>query len=612
MRYDRVVGYMNRSHGVRSPLLVGFCLLIAAVLSACSGGETDRDALVRLYLTTDGPRWDRVDNWLSNAPTSEWYGVTTDDNGRVTELRLPDNELREEIPAELALLSNLAVLDLAQNRFSGEIPSALGQLNNLALLDLSDNNLIGEIPAELGRLTSLTTLNLGNNQLTGEIPAELGRLDNAEVLDLTDNRLVGSFAAGPSDFANLRVLSLGGNELTGCIPDAWGTRQADDVFDLEMPVSTMRDVGLPFCGYPGREDRDTLVALYLAADGSNWKNADNWLSGAPIGEWHGVTTDESGRVTELILHSNGLRGEILSKLDVLTSLTVLNLAYNDLSGEIPPRLGSLGNLHKLILSYNDMIGEIPPGLGDLNKLTLLNLAGNRLSGEIPIELGRLENLQMLDLGGNQLSGEIPVELGRLESLYTLGLEGNQLSGAIPVELGRLENLQMLDLEGNQLSGYADREDRDALIAFYHSTGGRTWRVSGNWLTNLPIGRWHGVTTDESGRVAELKLEYNQLRGPIPAELGNLVNLRALHLLNNRLLGVIPAELGKLANLIHTGPRWEWVERSDTGGIGKSGRSEAAYLICQRFKRGDTSRTGQPSQRGKARAGHQPVERGDTA
>ena len=41
------------------------------------------------------------DDWLSNAPMGEWKGVTTDSDGRVTELDLGFNRLSGEIPSEL-------------------------------------------------------------------------------------------------------------------------------------------------------------------------------------------------------------------------------------------------------------------------------------------------------------------------------------------------------------------------------------------------------------------------------------------------------------------------------------------------------------------------------
>ena len=62
------------------------------------------------------------------------------------------------------------------------------------------------------------------------------------------------------------------------------------------------------------DDRAVLEALYHATDGANWTNDRNWLTNAPISAWHGVTADRSGRVTELRLRENALRGEIPSEL----------------------------------------------------------------------------------------------------------------------------------------------------------------------------------------------------------------------------------------------------------------------------------------------------------
>ena len=91
-------------------------------------------------------------------------------------------------------------------------------------------------------------------------------------------------------------------------------------------------------------------------------------------------------------------------------------------------------------------------------------------------------------------------------------------------------------------------DRAALVALYNATDGANWEISTNWLTDRPIGEWHGVTVDGDGRVTKLGLAQNQLSGPIPAELGRLANLKLLWLSGNQLSGPIPAELGGLTNL----------------------------------------------------------------
>ena len=91
-------------------------------------------------------------------------------------------------------------------------------------------------------------------------------------------------------------------------------------------------------------------------------------------------------------------------------------------------------------------------------------------------------------------------------------------------------------------------DREVLAVLYYKTDGPNWVNSDNWLTAAPLKTWYGVITDSSGRVSRVHLDYNNLSGPIPPELGDLTNLRHLGLNGNDLSGRIPPELGNLANL----------------------------------------------------------------
>ena len=91
-------------------------------------------------------------------------------------------------------------------------------------------------------------------------------------------------------------------------------------------------------------------------------------------------------------------------------------------------------------------------------------------------------------------------------------------------------------------------DRDALVTLYNATSGGGWANNDNWLSDKPLGEWHGVDVDDSGGVVRLSLGFNELAGPIPAELGSLSNLETLYLGFNELAGPIPAELGSLSNL----------------------------------------------------------------
>lgn len=91
-------------------------------------------------------------------------------------------------------------------------------------------------------------------------------------------------------------------------------------------------------------------------------------------------------------------------------------------------------------------------------------------------------------------------------------------------------------------------DRAALVALYNATDGPNWTRSQNWLSSAPLHLWKGVSTSRSGRVTTLSLEWNNLSGPLPPELGNLSQLQRLYLYSNDLVGPIPPELGNLTDL----------------------------------------------------------------
>ena len=92
-------------------------------------------------------------------------------------------------------------------------------------------------------------------------------------------------------------------------------------------------------------------------------------------------------------------------------------------------------------------------------------------------------------------------------------------------------------------------DRDALVALYNATDGDNWRDNTNWLSDAPLGRWYGVTTDSDGRVTKLVLPRNDLSGEMPEELGQLRRLTHLVLWDNDLSGEIPEALGDLSELV---------------------------------------------------------------
>ena len=380
-----------------------------------TGASADRAALVALYNSTDGENWSRNTNWLSAQPLADWHGVTTDADGRLSEVRLPENLLQGELPSALGSLTNLILLQLGYNQLSGSIPTGLGGLANLETLSLENNQLSGSIPPRLGNLTNLETLSLESNQLSGTAPSELGGLINLETLSLESNQLSGTVPSELGGLINLETLSLESNQLSGTIPSELG--------------------GLA-----------NLEALSLAS---------NQLDGSIPSGLVALTS-----LVRLDLSDNQLVGRIPSGLASLTRLKQLDLRYNRLSGNIPTAIGSLSRLTELYLSDNQLSGGIPSELANLSKLVHLDLSQNRLRGSLPRELGGLANLELLALRGNQLNGQIPAEMGNLSAMTYLDLSDNQLGGAIPAALGRLTRLVGLYLSGNGFTGCVPAGLRD--------------------------------------------------------------------------------------------------------------------------------------------------------
>ena len=497
--------------------------------------DRDRDALVALYNATDGANWTDSTNWLSAEPLKNWHGVSTTVDGQVTRLYLPENGLNGTIPVEMGTLAELQELWLNHNMLSGEIPAELGNLTSLTLLWLGQNMLSGEIPVELGNLPNLQQLALSDNMLNGTIPVELGNLTTLYVLSLWGNMLSGEIPAELGKLTLLLELLLNRNKLSGTIPAELGNLASSGLWYLDLSQNELSGEIPAVLG-----NLTTLQYLYL------WGN-----------ELSGEIPTELGKLTlllELSLSQNELSGAIPAVLGDLTKLQKLYLWGNELSGAIPVEMGKLTLLLELSLSQNELSGAIPAELGTLTSLQVLYLNQNELSGTIPAELGTLTSLQVLDLAQNMLSGAIPVELGNLTSLQLLYLHSNELTGEIPSWLVNLTALRELSLWSNQLTGtippeVAPAQDRAALLVLYNATDGANWTDSTNWRSNEPLSEWHGVSTDEQGRVDELRLSANGLTGTIGAELGGLTNLQELKLNGNTdLTGLLPLGLMNLDDL----------------------------------------------------------------
>ena len=474
--------------------------------------QLDREVLVALYSATGGPDWRRNDNWHTDAPLKDWWGVEVDSVGRVTSLRLDYHGLAGRIPSSLGQLAKLKTLDLGGNALVGTIPPQLGQLTNLDTLVLFESYLTGSIPPQLGQLSSLKTLELGGSALggsalvgvippqlgqlaqlerlviavsevSGSIPPQLGELVSLKALWLSDNKLTGPVPPELGKLTGLRSLSLAENELTGILPKQLTQLRVLDTLrfggsglcapataDFHAWLKSISSEG-PYCN---REDQVILRQLHSRAGGGAWTRADGWLEGPFLTEWHGVTA-----------------------------------------------IDSLGRVVALDLSGNGLTGRLPKELGDLASLKVLKLADNALTWRLPTTLARLP----------------------LDSLHYVGTDLCAPGGA---DFQAWLN-GILSHEGTGAT-CAPLEDRDFLIEFYDATSGPHWNYNTHWVTDAPLNMWVGVQVDDAGRVVSLVLPGNGLFGRLPPELGKLASLELLHLNHNTLAGSIPPELGQLGSL----------------------------------------------------------------
>ncbi|WP_442267697.1 leucine-rich repeat domain-containing protein [Tenacibaculum sp. ZS6-P6] len=478
---------------------------------------------------------------LINSLPLEFYNIST-----LKSLFLNNNQILT-LDNNVGNFTELLTFNFANNRID-EIPSTIGSLTKLTTVQF-ENNRITLIPPEFGHMTALTNVQGYNNQIAS-IPSEFGQLTLLQFLDLSSN----SISNTPPEFANLtelETLYLNNNEL--------------------QVIS----------GLGG------FIKLKFLRLHQNRLGEDNSMFNTNLPANIGNLT----LLQELTLNNNKLK-ELPNTIGGLTLLTELPLQNNRLES-LPPGLGGLNGL-KILQLQNNKLSVLPDEIGNLSSLEELNIT-SQISFEtetiyhltsLPSTIKNLTNLKRFEANSNRIEGE--VDLSNSLGLTNLQLSDNRISG---LKLGKAPfftivlsnpNLSCIEVPTafvsswesaststvNRDNGVAFSDnctgfripqlEREALIAFYNSTGGGTdwtgqfWNTDPNSLSN--VGAWEGVTTEivnGQKHVVKLDLVNRNLNGFIPSEIKNLTELKELNLnvfSGRGQLTEVKPEIGELTKL----------------------------------------------------------------
>ncbi|KAL4598219.1 hypothetical protein ACB092_11G045000 [Castanea dentata] len=483
-------------------------------------------------------------NLTGSLPTSNW-------STPLKSLFLSETEFPIDLPNLISNLKSLTELYLRGCNFIGSYPTFRPNLTQITSLDLSNNNFGGQFPWSLLNFEVLTSLDLSGNNFIGQLPEVMTNLTQIFSSNNSSNsQLVNKI---PS---NLESLILSGNLLNGTIP-SW-----------VYTIPSLRFLCLNhnhFTGHIGEFQHNSLVVLLL--------NNNNLYGPLPL------SISKLVSLIDLSISFNNLSGNVESKIfsklkslkyldmsnspllslssftfatNILPNISILQLSSSNTTEKWFLEVGK-DSLYYLNLSFNSLtsVGHLPwkqleyldlrSNLlqGPLPILPLgisfFSVSRNNLIGHIPSSICNLSLVNYLDLSYNHLNNVIPSCLGNLSNhLIDLDLQNNNLNGTLPTKFAKGCHLRSLKLNGNQLEGPLAQSlvhcRRLEVLDFGNNKVNSTFP---RWLETLP-------------ELRVLILRSNNFHGALgnPKTKFPFPNLRIIDLSHNEFHGHLPTNLFK--------------------------------------------------------------------
>lgn len=271
----------------------------------------------------------------------------------VESIFLQGQDLAGVLPASLAKLPYLKIIDLNRNYLSGTIPPEWAS-TKLELMAISNNRLSGHVPKYIGNMASLVKLSLETNLFNGSLPAELGNLVNLQMLILSANNFTGEWPVELNNLTKLIQLRISSNSFTGKLPnfESWKNLQMLEIegsgFEGPIPPSISALTGLT-----------ELRISNLNGDASEFPPLTNMTS-----------------MTKLVLRSCNIRGNIPRYVAEMIELRFLDLSFNKLEGGIA-NLEGLTNMEATYLTGNAFVGRIPDWIFGRDTRNVIDLSYNK-------------------------------------------------------------------------------------------------------------------------------------------------------------------------------------------------------------------------------------------
>lgn len=526
---------------------------------------------------------DTLGNEYSYAKSLEDLSITTELLD-LSAQKFPNGTL--SIPNHIIQANNLKIIIL-NNCDLVSLPAFIGQLTNLKYLYASGNN-FKHLPNEVCNLKNLRILELATGNLQ-TLPDSIGNLTDLRVLDIHDNRFsdlpksisklqLSQFLAGspywksiPNQFlassTNLQKLKLTGESLTTLPNDLFepfpninsvsisNTKSTQlpnfshlkKLQNLDFSNNKLQEFSINLSSFPLLQNLIIDYASELKSFAITGVNnlSEISLVNAPLKKFP-IEINKLPNIQRLNLSGTQISAisltapavfaireldfsdmdslRIIEGVNECKKLTGLTLGSSPLVFECLPIVANLPKL-EFVAAYNCGLFSIPLGLENLPMLKRLDLSNNNIS-EAPHKLSLLSNLLEIDLSSNPIKQFIGIKSNTLEKL---SLDACQLH-TFSVQSADFPNLKILHLTNNKLTNISLLPEK------LHELD-----LSENPLVSLPN------NLKNLSNLFYLGLSQTNLRS-LPADFGNLRELKTLFLDANPQLESLPTSFGNLKKL----------------------------------------------------------------